>query len=91
MTDDQPASAARDNGAPITIWPPTSITQDARDRLKELIRMGGIRWRRDNAPDYREGKTWMDGVLVDLDESDVLNVIVDCVIEHADPAPEETA
>lgn len=78
----------RDNGEPITIWPPTTIHQTARERLAELIRLGGIDWRRDNAPDFREGKTWMDGVMVDLDESDVVEAIVARILKHADPDTE---
>jgi len=46
------------NGEPITIWAPTSIRQTARERLAELIRLGGIDWKRENDPDWR-GKPWM--------------------------------
>lgn len=77
----------RDNGDPITIWPPTTIHQTARERLAELIRLGGLDWRRDHAPDYREGKAWMDGVMVDLDESDVVEAIVSRILAHADGDP----
>lgn len=78
----------RDNGEPITIWPPTTIQQTARERLAELIRLGGIDWRREHAPDFREGKTWMDGAVVDLDESGVVEAIVSRILRHADPDSE---
>lgn len=77
-----------DNGEPITIWAPTSIQQTARERLAELIRLGGIDWKRKNDPGWR-GKPWMDGVLVDLDESDVVEAIVNRILSHADPDTEE--
>ena len=72
------------NGDPITIWAPSTIRQTARERLAELIRLGGIDWMRANNPDWR-GKPWMDGVLVDLDESDVVEAIVERILRHADP------
>jgi len=73
-----------DNGEPITIWPPTTIKQTARERLAELIRLGGIDWHRENNPEWR-GKPWMYGVRVDVDESDVVEAIVDRILSHADP------
>ena len=79
-----------DNGEPITIWPPTTIKQTARERLAETIRMGGIRWKEANDLAWR-GKPWMDGVLVDLDETDVIEAIIDCILEHADPVTEVLA
>jgi hypothetical protein len=72
------------NGAPITLWPPTTIKQTARERLAELIRLGGIDWKRDNDPDWRD-KPWMDGVMVDLDEPDVVEAIVARILAHSDP------
>lgn len=78
-----------ENGGPITIWAPTTIQQTARERLAELIRIGGIDWKRENDPDWRD-KPWMDGVLVDLDESDVVEAIVDRILRHSDPEPEAT-
>jgi hypothetical protein len=73
-----------DNGAPITIWPPTTIKQTARERLAELIRAGGIDWKREHDPGWRD-KPWMDGVLIDVDEDDVVKAIVDRILSHADP------
>lgn len=70
--------------APITVWPPTEIRQTARERLVEAIRLGGIRWREQNDPDWR-GKPWMDGIMVDLDEDDVLQSIAQMIIDLADP------
>jgi hypothetical protein len=76
-----------DNGGPITIWPPTTIRQTARERLAEAIWMGGCAWKRAHDPDWR-GKPWMDGVMVDLDESDVVDAIVDRILANADPETE---
>lgn len=73
---------------PITIWAPTSIRQTARERLAEAIRLGGIRWREQNDPEWR-GKPWMDGVLVDLDEEGVVETIVQRIVELANPDTEE--
>lgn len=81
------SGAPFDNGEPITIWAPTTIRQTARERLAELIRLGGIDWKRANDPDWR-GKPWMDGVLVDVDEDDVVEAIVSRVLAHADPDTE---
>jgi hypothetical protein len=78
-----------DNGEPITIWPPTAIRQTARERLAELIRLGGIDWKRANDPHWRD-KPWMDGVMVDVDEDDVVAAIVDRILAHADPDVEVT-
>lgn len=78
-----------ENGDPITIWAPTAIRQTARERIAELIRLGGIDWKRGNDPDWRD-KPWMDGVLVDLDESDVVEAIVNRILRHADPDTEAT-
>jgi hypothetical protein len=75
------------NGDPITIWAPTTIRQTARERLAELIRLGGIDWKQANDPDWR-GKPWMDGILVDLDETDVVEVIVERILAHSDPDTE---
>lgn len=79
---------------PITIWAPQTINQTARERLAELIRAGGISFLRANpertlheAP-WRD-KPFMDGIAVDLDESDVMNHIVDYVIAHAYTSREE--
>lgn len=78
---------------PITIWAPSSINQTTKDRLKELIRLGGIDFLRAN-PDrtLHEGawrdKAWMDGIAVDLDEDDVLDAIAESIISRAG-VPEE--
>jgi hypothetical protein len=69
---------------PITIWAPTTIQQTARERLAEAVRLGGIRWHRANNPDWRD-KPWMHGVPVDLDESDVVECIVQTIVDLADP------
>lgn len=79
-----------DNGEPITIWPPTTIRQTARERLAELIRLGGMDWKRANDPDWRD-KPWMDGVMVDLDEDDVVEAIVARILAHADPDTEPSS
>jgi hypothetical protein len=73
-----------DNGAPITIWPPSTIRQTARERLIEAVRIGGMDWHRAHNPEWRD-KPWMDGIMVDLDEDDVLAAIVDRIIAIADP------
>lgn len=72
------------NGEPIIIWAPTTIHQTARERLAELIRGGGIGWKKLHDPNWR-GKPWMDGVLVDLDETDVVEHIVTHILNHVDP------
>ncbi|QDK01278.1 hypothetical protein SEA_WATERT_7 [Microbacterium phage WaterT] len=74
---------------PITIWAPTSIRQTTRERLAEAIRLGGIRWREQNDPEWR-GKPWMDGVLVDLNEDGVVETIIQRIVELADPDTEES-
>lgn len=74
--------------APITIWAPTSINQTARQRLTEAIRMGGLNWHRANNPEWRD-KPWKDGISVDLDEPDVVEMIVQTIIDNADPDIEE--
>lgn len=73
---------------PVTIRPPSTIQQSARERLAEAVRLGGIRWHEQHNPDWR-GKPWMDGVMVDLDESDVVDTIVDRILELADPDSEQ--
>ena len=78
---------------PITIWAPTSIEQSTRDRLKELIRLGGVRFlaanrdRTVHSGDWRN-RTFLDGIVVDLDEDDVLFAIVDTIIRYGS-VPEE--
>ena len=79
-----PTAEQRDNGAPITIWPPTTIRQTARERLEEAIRLGGIRWHAENNPEWR-GKPWMDGIRVDLDDEEVVARIAQHIIDLADP------
>lgn len=79
-----------DNGEPITIRPPTTIQQTARERLKEAIRTGGIRWHMEHDPDWRR-RPWYDGIKVDLDEDDVLDAIADAVIAHDDPEKDPDA
>jgi len=80
---------------PITIWAPASINQTARDRLKELIHVGGIEYLRANpsrtmhSADWRD-KPWMDGIAVDLDEDDVLDAIADYIIARATVPEEES-
>lgn len=73
-----------ENWIPITIWAPTTIQQSARERLAEMIRAGGIDWHRANNPEWRD-KPWSDGVIVDLDEADVIEAIVDRILAGADP------
>lgn len=72
------------NGVPITIWPPTTIKQTARERLEEAIRLGGMQWHRENNPNWRD-KPWKDGIRVDLDEADVVARIAQYIIDLADP------
>lgn len=72
---------------PITIWAPTTINQTTIDRLKDLIRCGGIAWKRENDPNWRDNP-WKDGILVDLDEDDVLDALAAYVLENSDPAAE---
>lgn len=75
------------NGEPITIWPPTTIKQTARERLAELIRLGGIDWERANNPRWRD-QPWKDGICLDLDESDMVEALVERIIKGADPDTE---
>ena len=78
---------------PITIWAPDNINQTSRERLGELIRAGGIAFLRANPSrtlheaNWRD-KAWMDGIAVDLDESDVIDAIIDYILSHADPDAE---
>lgn len=72
---------------PITIWAPTNIRQSARERLAEAVRIGGINWHRDNNPAWRDNP-WKDGIRVDLDEPDVVEMIVQTIIQLADPDEE---
>ena len=73
-----------EDAAPITIWPPTTIRQTARQRLLEAIRLGGINWHREHNPHWRDNP-WKDGISVDLEEDSVLEAIADSIIAHADP------
>ena len=76
---------------PITIWAPTSVKQTARERLAEAVRIGGINWHRANNPRWRDNP-FKDGISVDLDENDVVEMIVQTIIDGADPdrkAPHE--
>ena len=73
-----------DNGTPITIWPPTEIRQTARERLADLIRTGAINWKRSNDPEWRD-KPYFDGVVVDLEEAEVVDWLVDYIIARTDP------
>ena len=81
---------------PITIWAPDNIHQSSGDRLAELIRAGGIAYLRANPTktlhegDWRD-KPFMDGIAVDLDESDVVDFIAAFIIDHADPDTEATS
>lgn len=76
---------------PVTIWAPDTIVQTTFERLCDLIRAGAIGYlaANPNAPwlsiPWRD-KPWMDGVVVDMDEDDVVRFIARHVIEHADPA-----
>jgi hypothetical protein len=75
---------------PITMWAPENINQTSRERLGELIRAGGIAYLRANPErtmhesPWRD-KPWTDGIAVDLDESDVVDAIVEYIVEHSDP------
>jgi hypothetical protein len=74
-------------GEPITIWPPTTINQTARDRLAEAIRLGAIAWHREHNPRWRDNP-WKDGLQMDLDESDQVECIVQTILDLADPDAE---
>lgn len=77
-----------DNGEALVIYPPTHIKQNVRQRLAEAIRAGGIDWKKANDPEWRD-KPWADGVMVDLDEDDVVEVIVERIFKHANPFEED--
>lgn len=80
---------------PITIWSPENVNQSSREYLCELIRTGGIAFLRANPSrtlhesDWRD-KPYMDGIAVDLDETDVVEAIADHIIRNANPTQETT-
>lgn len=69
---------------PICIHAPTGIQQTTFERLKDLIRRGGIEWHRAHNPEWRD-KPWKDGISVDLDEDDVLTFIAAYIASHGGP------
>jgi len=75
---------------PITIWAPDTIFQTTIDRLEDLIRAAGIDYLKThpNAPwlsiPWRD-KPWHDGVMVDLDESDVVAHMARFIASRANP------
>lgn len=78
---------------PITIWAPEDVLwQTARDRLRELIRVGGIDFLRKH-PERAVGRSWrdkpyLDGIRVDLEDDEVLDWIADFIVAAADPNKE---
>lgn len=74
---------------PLIIWAPETINQTTTERLAELIRAGGIDYKREHDPKWRD-KPYKDGIVVDLDESDVVDHITRYVIQHAAAQPSVT-
>ena len=52
--------------------------------IQEAIRRGGAQWRKKVFPDDR-GNAWKDGIMVDLDEDDALELIEAEVLEVIRP------
>jgi hypothetical protein len=48
--------------------------------IAEAIRVGGIAWRREHDPEWRD-KPWHDGISVDVDEADVLATLTQSVLD----------
>lgn len=80
-----------DETDPITIWAPDTIVQTTFERLQDLIRSGGFAYLSEhpNAPwlsvPWRD-KSWHDGIIVDLDEDDVVERIARHIVDHANPS-----
>lgn len=52
--------------------------------LQEAIRGAGIQWRKKTFPEDR-ANAWKDGIMVDLDEDDALEMIEARVLQVMDP------
>lgn len=68
---------------PIVIRAPEGINQTTVQRLCDLIRCGGIEWHRRNNPEWRDNP-YKDGIVVDLDEDDVLRALAAYILQHED-------
>ncbi len=52
--------------------------------LQEAIRIAGAQWRKKHFPDDR-GNAWKDGIMVDVDEDDALELIEAAVLKVMRP------